>query len=75
MKNERHNHLVGIRRAGPADHENWSMAMRSEFLDLAAFRFNWDEGGLVGTWWERDGKDESQEEWNRVTGEYPNLFM
>ena len=58
----------------PADHENWSMAMRSEFLNMAAFRFNWDEGGFVGTWWERDSKEENQETWNRITGDYPNLF-
>lgn len=71
------NHLrhMDISPLVPADHENWSIAMRNEFLGMAAFRFNWDEDGFVGTWWERVGKEESQEEWNRVAGEYPNLFM
>ena len=72
----------------PANPENWSVARKSEFLDLAAFRFNWDEGGLAGTWWDMDGNDLRQEDgkkenpnqtpnqevWNRITPEYPNLF-
>ena len=70
------NHLRqrGLAPLVPTDHENWSIARRSEFLDLAALRFNWDEGGLIGAWWEMDGKDENQGEWKRITGEYPSLF-